>query len=133
MSLLNHEWRLRLRMRIERNERAHKVFIIHATTQSREQGNGADFRILTKEIPGCSIELLAYSYWFDGVDEHQSGVLRAPAVPRQQLTDLIRRVVERTGTDIQQMEVLDLTLEPTRMDQADRLAQHDLLDAFDFQ
>ena len=129
----SHSGEFRVRLNVQRHERVHKVFIIHASAEQMALLGGSDFRILTKERADGMIELIAYQYWFDGVDDHQGNVLRAPAVPPERLIDLVRRVVEGTGTDIRQMEVLDLTTERSQMDQADRLAQHDLLDAFDFQ
>ena len=124
---------LPVRLRVQHNERVHKVFILHALALDRQRGLGSDFRVLTKEKSDGNIELLGYAYSFDGTHERQSSVLRAPSVPAAQLITLIRRVVEQTGADIRQMEVMDLTTEPTRLDQADRLAQHDLLEAFEFE
>ncbi|MBI5879405.1 MAG: hypothetical protein HZB53_17290 [Chloroflexi bacterium] len=124
---------LLVRMRVGAIERIHKLFIIHRTRQSRERGVGTEFRVLTKENTDGTLELLGYTYRFDGTNEHQSDVLRSPSVPPDKLIDIIKHLVERTRTDITQLEVIDLTTLPTRLDQADRLAQRDLLDAFNFE
>jgi hypothetical protein len=118
-------------MRIAKNERVHKVFIIHdrATTKTFTR----DYRVLTKEKRDGMLELIAYQYEADEQNEWQIGFLRAPAVPPDKLLDLIRGLVSQTKTHVKQMDVLDLTVCRTRLDQADKLAQHDLLDAFEFE
>lgn len=125
--------RLNVLMRVGRNERLHKIFIIHDRAPASSAGEPGEFRVLTKEKPDGSLELLGYHYRFDGENEHQSNVLRAPAVPVTQLLPIIRSLVTQTQTDVQQMQVVDLTKLRTRLDQADRLAQNELLDAFDFE
>ena len=120
-------------MRVAKNERVHKVFIIHDSSQFRERGVGGEFRVLTKEKADGALELLGYQYHFDGTDERQSNILRAPSVPPDALIVIIRKLVEQTHTDIKQMEVIDLTPLTTRLDQADQLAQRELLDAFEFE
>lgn len=124
---------LLIRMRVGAAERVHKLFIIHGSRESRERGVGRQFRVLTKENSDGTLELLGYTYSFDGAQEHQSDVLRSPKVPREKLIEIIRHLVEQTHTDIGQMEVIDLTTMPSRLDQADRLAQRDILDAFEFE
>jgi hypothetical protein len=161
---------MRVLMRVGRNERLHKIFIIHDRPASKgaapdvpagpvpqaapagalsARGIGpagstppktagqvepaGEFRVLTKEKLDGTLELLGYHYRFDGEHEHQSNVLRAPSVPAGQLLPIIRRLVTQTHTDIRQMQVVDLTTLRTRLDQADRLAQNELLDAFDFE
>lgn len=124
---------MRVLMRVGRNERLHKIFIIHDRAPAVQDETPGEFRVLTKEKPDGSLELLGYHYRFDGEYEHQSNVLRAPAVPVSQLVPLIRNLVTQTHTDVQQMQVVDLTTLRTRLDQADRLAQNELLDAFDFE
>ena len=125
--------RMRVLMRVGRNERLHKIFIIHDRAAEAQAGAPGEFRVLTKEKPDGSLELLGYHYRFDGEYEHQSNVLRAPAVPVSQLVPLIRSLVTQTHTEVQQMQIVDLTTLRTRLDQADRLAQNELLDAFDFE
>ena len=125
--------RLRVLMRVGRNERLHKIFIIHDRSATAHATPPGEFRVLTKEKPDGTLELLGYHYRFDGEHEHQSNVLRAPAVPVSQLLPIIRSLVTQTRTDVQQMQVVDLTTLRTRLDQADRLAQNELLDAFDFE
>src|SRR5215510_12602812 len=98
---------LSVRMRVAPNERLHKIFVIHEPAP-KSDGRTREFRVFTKEKDDGTLELLAYQYEFDGTDEHQSNVLRAPAVPREMLINLIRRLVEQTRTDIKQMEVIDL-------------------------
>ena len=116
---------------VAKNERLHKIFIIHdrATTQTFTR----DYRVITKEKRNGLLELIAYQYEADEKREWQVGFLRAPEVPPDKLLDLIRGMVAQTQTHIRQMEVLDLTVCKTRYDQADKLAQHDLLEAFDFE
>ncbi len=126
-SSTNH--RLPVRMLIQKHERLHKLFAIHDTARAGDN----QFRVFTKENHDGTLELLGYTYRFDGRDEHQSNVLRAPSVPPDMLLPVIRNLVAKTHTDIQQMEVIDLTTSANRLDQADRLAQHELLDAFDFE
>jgi hypothetical protein len=116
---------------IAKNERVHKVFIIHDRAMTKTSTR--DYRILTKEKADGMLELIAYQYEADAQREWQIGFLRAPAVPPDKLLDLIRGLVSQTKTHVKQMEVLDLTVCKTRLDQADKLAQHDLLDAFDFE
>jgi hypothetical protein len=125
--------RMRMRMRVGRNERLHKIFIIHDRPASKGAAPAGEFRVFTKEKLDGTLELLGYHYLFDGEHEHQSNVLRAPSVPVRQLVPIIRNLVTQTHTDIQQMQVVDLTTLRTRLDQADRLAQNELLDAFDFE
>jgi hypothetical protein len=123
--------RLPVLMHVTKKERLHKVFVIH----DREQvdGHNREFRVLTKEKADGTLELLGYNYEFDGMTERQSNVLRAPSVPTAALVPLIRSLVEQTHVDVKQMQAIDLTQFRTRLDQADSLAQHDLLDAFDFE
>ena len=125
--------RMRVLMRVGRNERLHKIFIIHDCTVASQVAPPGEFRVLTKEKPDGSLELLGYHYRFDGENEHQSNVLRALAVPVTQLLPIIRSLVTQTHTGVEQMQVVDLTKLRTRLDQADRLAQNELLDAFDFE
>lgn len=125
--------RLPALMRVGKHERVHKLFLIHASDRTREHGNAVEFRIFTKEKSDGALELLGYNYRFDGENEQQSNILRAPAVPPHMLVAIIRRLVEQTHTDIKQMEVIDLTPFVSRLDQADRLARQDLLDAFEFE
>lgn len=125
--------RIPVLMHVAENERVHKVFIIHDTPAAGQTGADSEFRVITKERPDGNLELLGYHYRFDGENEFQTNVLRAPSVPQDKLLPLIRNLVAQTHTDIKQMDVLDLTTFRTRLDQADRLAQHDLLDAFDFE
>jgi hypothetical protein len=89
--------------------------------------------VLTKENRDGTLELLGYNYEFDGSHEHQSNVLRSPSVPPATLVPIIRSLVAQTHTDVKQMQAIDLTELRTRLDQADLLAQHDLLDAFEFE
>jgi len=124
---------LAIRMRIGPREKVHKIFILHGSRQTREHGVGSEFRVLTKEKEDGTLELLGYTYRFDGVNEQQSDLLRAPSVPTERLLEVIKRLVEQTHTDIAQLEPIDLSAEPSRLDQADRLAQRDLLDAFIFE
>jgi hypothetical protein len=119
-------------MRVAPAERLHKIFIIHEPA-SKSDGRTREFRVFTKEKSDGALELLAYQYEFDGTDEHQSNVLRAPSVPPEMLLNIIRHLVQQTNTDIKQMEVIDLTPLRTVLDQADRLAQHELLEAFEFE
>ena len=119
-------------MHVAKNERVHKVFVIH-DRQAAEGASPGEFRVFTKERPDGTLELLGYQYCFDGELEHQTNILRAPAVPPDKLLPIIRSLVEQTRTDVKQMEVIDLTQFRTRLDQADRLAQRELLDAFDFE
>ena len=125
--------RMHVLMRVGRNERLHKIFIIHDRTVVSQVAPPGEFRVLTKEKPDGSLELLGYHYRFDGENEHQSNVLRALAVPVTQLLPIIRSLVTQTHTGVEQMQVVDLTKLRTRLDQADRLAQNELLDAFDFE
>jgi hypothetical protein len=118
-------------MRIAKNERVHKVFIIHGRVTTKTFTR--DYRILTKEKTDGTLELIAYQYESDEKSEWQSGFLRSPVVPPDQLLDLVRVVVSRTHTHVEQLEVLDLTVCRTRLDQADKLAQHELLEAFEFE
>lgn len=120
-------------MRVARHERLHTIFIIHDLPKAPGQTSQREFRIFTKEKEAGTLELLGYQYEFDGHDEHQANVVRAPSVPQDKLLDIIRRLVEQTQTDVKQMEVIDLTPYPNSYDQADRLARHDLLEAFDFE
>ncbi len=124
---------LPVQMHVGAGERLHKIFVIHNSSATHQHAPGVEFRIFTKEKPDGSLELLGYQYQFDGEHEHQSNVLRAPAVPAEMLLTIIRHLVEQTKTDIKQLEVIDLTPYRTRLDQADRLAQHDLLEAFEFE
>ncbi len=119
-------------MHVAKNERVHKVFVIHDPPSGAGAPSG-EFRVFTKERPDGMLELLGYHYRFDGEHEHQTNVLRAPAVPPDKLLTLIRNLVAQTRTDVKQMDVIDLTQFRTRLDQADRLAQQELLDAFDFE
>ncbi len=131
MATVHDPARLPVLMHVSRNERLHKVFIIHDT--ERSNGHTREFRVLTKEKADGTLELLGYDYEFDGANEHQSNVLRAPSVPPDALVPLIRSLVEKTHVDVKQLQAIDLTQFRTRLDQADRLAQHDLLDAFEFE
>ncbi len=124
---------LPVRMRVAADERLHKLFIIHDPKSSPDHPLMREFRIFTKEKADGTLELLGYQYEFDGQDEHQSKVLRAPSVPRELLIGIVRRLVEQTHTDIKQMEAIDLTIYRNRLDQTDRLAQHELLEAFEFE
>jgi len=123
--------RLPVLLRVAKHERVHKIFIIH----DRQPPNGCskEFRVLTKENRDGTLELLGYNYEFDGSHEHQSNVLRSPSVPPATLVPIIRSLVAQTHTDVKQMQAIDLTELRTRLDQADLLAQHDLLDAFEFE
>ncbi len=125
--------RLLIRMHVGATERVHKLFIIHGSRQSRERGVGTEFRVLTKENGDGTLELLGYTYRFDGSQEQQSDILRSPSVPPDKLLIIIKHLVQQTHTDVSQMEVIDLTTLPSRLDQADRLAQRDILDAFEFE
>ncbi len=118
-------------MHVAKNERLHKIFVIH--DKQAANGHSKEFRVLTKEKQDGTLELLGYDYEFDGANEQQSNILRAPTVPPDALVPLIRKLVEQTRTDVKQMQVIDLTQLRTRLDQADRLAQQDLLDAFEFE
>ena len=125
--------RIPVLMHVATNERVHKVFVIHDPPPKVNTGESGEFRVITKERADGNLELLGYHYRFDGENEFQTNVLRAPTVPQEKLLPLIRNLVAQTRTDIKQMDVSDLTTFRTRLDQADRLAQLDLLDAFDFE
>ncbi|MBI1800433.1 MAG: hypothetical protein HY259_04785 [Chloroflexi bacterium] len=120
-------------MHLARHERLHKVFVIHQSPTNGSPNGAAEFRILTKEIGDDALELLAYAYEDDGARERQRHILRAPFVPAADLLTIVKHLVEKTKTEFEQMQVLDLTQFASRLKQAEQLAQHDLLDAFDFE
>jgi hypothetical protein len=125
--------RLPVLMRVAPNERVHKVFVIRDRPAPGTSSSDGEFRVFTKEQPDGKLELLGYHYQFDGINEHQSNILRARSVPPDKLLTIIRSLVEQTHTDVKQMDVFDLTQFRTRLDQSDHLAHRELLDAFEFE
>ncbi|MFQ6016220.1 MAG: hypothetical protein ACE5NP_12360 [Anaerolineae bacterium] len=112
-------------MRLDKGERFYKFFFFRPKAGRALQ---LEHRIFTKEKKDGQLELLSYNYKVvDGVPQ-KTGIIRAPAVPKETLDEIVQSVVRQTQTKPEEFQEVDLSQFATVKEQIAYLQKLDLAD-----
>jgi hypothetical protein len=87
-----------------------------------------EYRILTKERANGMFEMVSYNFKIVNGVPQKSSVTRVPEISKDQLEDIVQKVVRKTNTGPDEFEELDLSMFSTIDEQLEFLKQHDRVD-----
>ena len=112
-------------IRIEKGERLYKFYFFRPIAG---RSHHFEYRVLTKEKTNGMLEMVSYNFKVvNGVPE-KSSVVRVPEVSKHQLEDIVKNVMRKTNTSIDEFEELNLSEFSTIDEQLEFLRHQDRVD-----
>ena len=93
-------------MRIKKGERLYKFYYFRPMALRHYQ---FEYRILSKERINGKLEMVSYNFKIENGVPKKSSVTRVPKISKEELDRIVQNVREKTNTDSDEFEELDLS------------------------
>jgi hypothetical protein len=112
-------------IRIEKGERLYKFYFFRPIAG---RSHHFEYRVLTKEKTNGMLEMVSYNFKVVNSVPEKSSVVRVPEVSKHQLEDIVKNVMRKTNTSIDEFEELNLSEFSTIDEQLEFLRHQDRVD-----
>jgi hypothetical protein len=112
-------------IRIEMGERLYKFYFFRPIAG---RSHHFEYRVLTKEKTNGMLEMVSYNFKVVNSVPEKSSVVRVPEVSKHQLEDIVKNVMRKTNTSIDEFEELNLSEFSTIDEQLEFLRHQDRVD-----
>jgi hypothetical protein len=112
-------------MRIKQGERLYKFYYFRPMAGRRYQ---FEYRILSKEKIDGMLEMVSYNFKIENGVPQKSSITKVPEISKEQLDQIVQNVIQRTNTDPDEFEEVDLSGYSSIDEQIAFLKQRDRID-----